>query len=92
MGNAKKMRAAIYDPYLDTGGGGERYMMTVAHTLKKEGWDVEVKWDSPKILNWLTERLGIDQCLTWGYQLDDLVELTLSPLGSIVGWTKLSLQ
>lgn len=54
------MRAAIYNPYLDTLGGGERYTMTVAHVLKKHGWDVEVEWKSPKIVKWLEERLGID--------------------------------
>lgn len=54
------MRAAIYDPYLDTVGGGERYMMTVAHVLAKHGWEVDVAWDQPKILDWLSERLGID--------------------------------
>lgn len=54
------MRAAIYNPYLDTLGGGERYTMTVAHILKKHGWEVDIQWDDPKILDWLTERLGID--------------------------------
>lgn len=54
------MRAAIYDPYLDTVGGGERYMMTVAYVLKKHGWDVEVFWPEPKIKEWLAERLGLN--------------------------------
>lgn len=53
-------RAAIYNPYLDTLGGGERYTMTVAHVLKKHGWDVEVAWKDSKILGRLEERLGID--------------------------------
>lgn len=54
------MRVAIYNPYLDTLGGGERYTMTVAHILKKNGWGVEVEWKNPKIAKWLEERLGID--------------------------------
>lgn len=54
------MRAAIYNPYLDTVGGGERYTMTVAHILKKHDWDVEVAWNNPKIVGWLEERLGTD--------------------------------
>lgn len=53
-------RAAIYNPYLDTLGGGERYTMTVAYVLKKHGWNVEVEWKNPKIAKWLEERLGID--------------------------------
>ncbi|MDO8503291.1 MAG: glycosyltransferase family 4 protein [bacterium] len=54
------MRAAIYNPYLDTLGGGERYIMTVAHALKRAGWDVDVQWSNPKILEWLELRLGLD--------------------------------
>lgn len=54
------MRAAIYNPYLDTLGGGERYTMTVANVLKKHGWDVEVAWKNPKILEWLAVRLGVN--------------------------------
>lgn len=54
------MRAAIYNPYLDTLGGGERYTMTVAQILRKHGWDVEIGWENPKIIEWLEERLGID--------------------------------
>lgn len=54
------MRAAIYDPYLDTGGGGERYMMTVASILAKHGWSADVVWPDPRIGRWLQERLGID--------------------------------
>lgn len=54
------MRAAIYNPYLDTLGGGERYVMTIASTLKNNGWDVELAWHNSKIIKWLEERLGID--------------------------------
>lgn len=54
------MRAAIFDPYLDTGGGGERYVLTFAVALKKAGWDVELQWKDKKILKWLEERLGLD--------------------------------
>jgi glycosyltransferase involved in cell wall biosynthesis len=37
-------RAAIYDPYLDTLGGGERYCLTVAETLLMAGWKVDIFW------------------------------------------------
>lgn len=53
------MRAAIYDPYLDTGGGGERYVLTFASVLKKQGWQVDLQWADDKILPWLEERLGL---------------------------------
>lgn len=54
------MRVAIYNPYLDTLGGGERYTMSVASILKKHGWDVEIAWHNPKIITRLEGRLGID--------------------------------
>ncbi|MFA5750173.1 MAG: glycosyltransferase family 4 protein [Candidatus Shapirobacteria bacterium] len=37
-------RAAIYDPYLDTLGGGERYCLTVAEILIKKGYQVDLFW------------------------------------------------
>lgn len=54
------MRAAIHDPYLDTLGGGERYVMTAASVFKKNGWDVYVEWGDGKILNKLENRLGLN--------------------------------
>lgn len=52
-------RAAIYNPYLDTGGGGERYVLTFALALKKAGWQVDLQWKDKKILPWLEQRLGL---------------------------------
>ena len=54
------MRAAVYDPYLDTGGGGERYILTFACVLIKNGWKVDLQWKDKKTLPWLEERLGMD--------------------------------
>lgn len=53
-------RAAIYDPYLDTGGGGERYVLTFAIALRDAGWIVELQWKDQKILKWIEERLGLN--------------------------------
>src|SRR3990167_3119960 len=54
------MKAAIWDPYLDTLGGGERYMMTVASVLKKAGFRVDIPWVDPSIVEKIQERLGVD--------------------------------
>lgn len=53
-------KAAIYDPYLDTAGGGERYMMTAANLLTNNGYKVYVWWKDEKIAKWLEGRMGID--------------------------------
>lgn len=45
MGNtAKPKLAAIYDPYLDTLGGGERYCLTVAEILLANNFCVDLFW------------------------------------------------
>lgn len=57
-------KAAIYTPYLDTYGGGEKYMMTIAEILS-ENFDVDVFLDTHLILkdklkNTLLERFNLN--------------------------------
>ncbi len=54
------MKAAIFNPYLDTLGGGERYTMAVASTLAKNGYQVDVQWNNNQIKKQLEERFAID--------------------------------
>jgi len=54
------MKAAIYNPYLDTLGGGERYTMAVASALIDNGWQVDIEWKDPEIKNKLEDRFGIN--------------------------------
>lgn len=53
-------RALIYDPYLDTLGGGERYCLTTAECLLKNGWEVEIPWRDGSIIERAEERLDLD--------------------------------
>ncbi|MCL4383974.1 glycosyltransferase family 4 protein [Patescibacteria group bacterium] len=54
-------RAAIYDPYLDTLGGGERYCLTVAEILLAEGWQVDLFWSGDKdLLSQATKRFSLE--------------------------------
>lgn len=58
------LRAAIYDPYLDTLGGGERYCLTVGELLSKSGYDVDIFWSGDQeLLNQATLRFGLDLSL-----------------------------
>lgn len=53
-------KAGIYDPYLDTLGGGERYTLTFADCLsKKAGYQVDVFWKDKSIKRKIKERLNI---------------------------------
>jgi len=54
------MKAAIYNPYLDSLGGGERYTMAVATTLSNLGYITDIEWDDPSIKDKLEKRFDID--------------------------------
>jgi len=51
--------AIIYDPYLDTLGGGERYTLTVAQTLLNHGWQVDLAWHDQSTVKEATKRFGL---------------------------------
>lgn len=53
------MKAAIYNPYLDTLGGGERYTFSFARVLSDNGYQVDIEWKNKGILKELTDRFGI---------------------------------
>jgi len=53
------MRAAIYNPYLDTLGGGERYTLSFAKVLLNNGFDVNIFWKDSSILDKFEKRFGI---------------------------------
>jgi len=55
------LKAAIYDPYLDTLGGGERYCLTVAEILIKNGYSVDLFWSgNPDLIKKAQERFNLD--------------------------------
>jgi len=54
------MKVAIYNPYLDTLGGGERYTMGVARALVAKDYRVDVEWKDISIKEKLEKRFGID--------------------------------
>lgn len=52
-------KAAIYNPYLDTLGGGEKYTIEFAKVLADLGFDVDIEWSDPEVLGKLSTRFGI---------------------------------
>lgn len=54
------MKASIFNPYLDTLGGGERYTMAVAKYLLDKGYVVDIEWKDQEIKEKLEDRFGID--------------------------------
>lgn len=53
-------KALIFDPYLDTLGGGERYCLTLAVGLSKLGYSVEVAWKDRETFSKAEDRFGLD--------------------------------
>lgn len=54
------MKAAIFNPYLDTLGGGERYTLSFAKVLSEElGYDVDIEWKDKTIKDRLMLRFGL---------------------------------
>lgn len=53
------MRIALYDPYLDTLGGGERYICTLAEYLS-QNHEVDIFWDDKTIKEKLQKTLNLD--------------------------------
>lgn len=54
------MKAGFFDPYLDTLGGGERYCLTLANYLIKNGWSVDFFWNGKNFSTQIKKRFGID--------------------------------
>lgn len=52
------MKAAIFNPYWDTLGGGERYCIGAIKAFKKKGYSVYLEWKDEGILNKLEKRFG----------------------------------
>lgn len=55
------LKAGIYDPYLDTLGGGERYCLSVVEVLLKNNYNVDIFWSGDQeILPKAERRFGLE--------------------------------
>ena len=54
------MKALIYNPYLDTLGGGERYCLTVGEYFLKKKWEVFVVWKDKEVIKKAQERFNLN--------------------------------
>lgn len=53
------MRAAIHSPYLDSLGGGERYVISIAKILLDHGWSVDLEFKETGIIDKLENKFGL---------------------------------
>lgn len=54
------MRAAIFNPYWDTLGGGERYTASLVSLLTSKNYSVDIEWSDRNILKQIKSRFDID--------------------------------
>lgn len=54
------MKIGIFTPYLDSLGGGERYILTMAEYLSKKSHSVDIFWQDKAVKKKVLERLAID--------------------------------
>lgn len=72
------MKAAIYSPYLDTFGGGEKYMLTIAQILS-ETYSVDLLFDN-HLFSMGAEKLKNDLTLRFNLNLSK-VNVVRAPIG-----------
>lgn len=41
----KNLKVALYDPYLDTLGGGEKHILSILKVLQEEGFEINIFWN-----------------------------------------------
>lgn len=54
------MKAAIYNPYWDTLGGGEKYTASVVELFLEKGYKVDIEWQDKKLIDKIKKRFSID--------------------------------
>lgn len=57
MKNTKKV--ALYSPYLDILGGGERHILSILKVFDELGYEIMLIWDDPAIIKKIAEKLSI---------------------------------
>ncbi len=58
MKNINK-KVAIYDPYLDTNGGGEKHLLSIAQIFDELGYEINLLWDDTNIKDELLKRFNL---------------------------------
>lgn len=53
------MKAAIYNPYWDTLGGGERYVASVIQFLLEQKYKVDIQWSDKDLINQVSKRFDL---------------------------------
>lgn len=77
----KKIRVALYDPYLDTLGGGEKYTLSIMDVFADLGYEVNIFWDKD-LSHEIKERFSF-RCIDTSKYLPNIFKNNSSPLQTL---------
>ncbi len=55
----KRKKAALYNPYLDTMGGGERHILAIMKAIEDAGYEIHIFWDND-LNNVISSKLNLE--------------------------------
>lgn len=55
----KRKKAALYNPYLDTMGGGERHILAIMKAIEDAGYEIHIFWDKD-LTNVISSKLNLE--------------------------------
>lgn len=77
----KKIRVGMYDPFLDTLGGGEKYILSIMDVFAGLGYEVNIFWDKD-LSHEIKERFSF-RCIDTSKYLPNIFKNNSSPLQTL---------
>lgn len=74
----KRKRAALYNPYLDTLGGGEKYILSILKVLEGEGFALDIFWNEK-----LQDDFKVKFNLSFDYRINFIPDIFVNKPGFI---------
>ncbi len=74
----KRKKAALYNPYLDTLGGGEKYILSILKVLEDEGYSLDIFWNEN-----LQDDFKVKFNLSFDYRINFVPNIFANKLGLI---------
>lgn len=77
----KKIRVGVYDPFLDTLGGGEKHILSILEVFAEQGYEINIFWDK-NLTKEIKERFSL-QSIDRSKWLPNIFKNNSSPLKTL---------
>jgi glycosyltransferase involved in cell wall biosynthesis len=77
----KNLKVGLYDPYLDTLGGGEKHILSILEVFAEQGYEVNIFWDKD-LSKEIKERFTF-RCIDTSKFLPNIFKKDFSPLQTL---------